>query len=141
MGKIKLQLLLCPISMFSLQQNFWYVKYAYATVNFNTMPNKIPKVIIPSMIHITTKCPEQQAKLASFSLPIPPLYAEPFPTPPSFGGSGDICLDFDSRIGRCDGAPFSPNTILGCGTDGGPLIEYAMLCGICMDPWNDLESI
>ena len=96
------------------------------------MPNNIPKVMIPSIIQITTKCPEQHAKLASFSFP--PLYAEPFAGPPSFGGSGDICLDFDSLMGRCDGAPFSPNTILGCGPVGCPLIEYAIWCGICMDP-------
>ena len=96
--------------LFSVQLNDDAI---YATVNFKTMPSNIPNVIIPSIIHITTKCPEQHAKLASFSFPPPPLYVEPFAGPPSFGGRGDICLDFDSLIGRWDGAPFSPNTILG----------------------------
>ena len=35
-------------------------------MNIKTTPSKIPNVMIPSMIHKTTKCPEQQASPSSF---------------------------------------------------------------------------
>jgi len=72
-----------------------YVRY-YETINLNKIPRRTPKVTIPRMIQMTTKCPEQHPR--PFSLP-------------SLLGRGETffcsCL-----MGRWLGAPFSALTIL-----------------------------
>ena len=66
------------------------------TVNLRTTVKSTPNVTIPRMIHITTKCPEQQ--------PRPPDFLS------SLLGTGDTFLL--SLMGSLLGAPFSPITIL-----------------------------
>ena len=66
------------------------------TVNLRTTVKSTPNVTIPRMIHITTKCPEQQ--------PSPPDFLS------SLLGTGDTFLL--SLMGSLLGAPFSPITIL-----------------------------
>ena len=76
--------------------------------------------MIPKMIHKTTKCPEQH--------PIPVSFRTSFVVMWDPWGKVDL-LPLWSRIGRCEGAPFSAEkTILG-------------LPRIIIDPWKDLWSI
>lgn len=90
----------------------------YDTVNLRTMPRRTPKVTIPRMIQITTKCPEQQ--------PIPFSF-------PSLLGRGEIF--FCSLMGSLLGAPFSAITILWVGG----LLSWE--CPkLAMLAWSDLLS-
>lgn len=71
-------------------------------MNIKTTPSRIPKVMIPNMIHNTTKCPEQHANPSSFCIPWK-----------SLAEWGRVDLLLMSLIGSWLGAPFSVNTIFG----------------------------
>lgn len=88
----------------------------YATVNIKTTPSRIPNVIIPKIIHKTTKWPEQHANPSSLCIPLK-----------SLAEWGRVERLLMSLMGSWLGAPFSVRTIFG-------------FPRIIIDPWKDLWS-